>query len=339
MRGNAERPGPERHSGTMSAVALQRALGCCFLSRFSLSAILTLTSLFMSGCAQQDSCGPAEQIKHLDALTALPPHSLGVLPVTRLNALCAQGLGIGPVKPDSEECQRTLRTWVGRVRSETDRHLYRFRQKPAEYEHSEGFFRMLMLSVVLAEDFNVHYDPQRKDSPAQTRPEDTFFGDPEAVFIHGLLGPDRRGTCSSLPVLYVAVGRELGYPLKLVTTKGHLFVRWEGAGERFNIEATSHGLNRFDDEYYRHWPFEVSAAEEKAEGYLKSLSPPEELAVFLSIRGMCLRHQGRISEAAEAFQTAARLAPNCTSYRAMAVELQRRSAARHASTRLTNTKL
>ena len=33
----------------------------------------------------------------------------------------------------------------------------------------------------------------------------------------------------------MAVGRRLGYPLKLVTTKGHLFVRWEGAGERFNI--------------------------------------------------------------------------------------------------------
>ena len=30
-----------------------------------------------------------------------------------------------------------------------------------------------------------------------------------------------RGTCSSLPVLQVAVGRRLGYPLKLVTTKGH----------------------------------------------------------------------------------------------------------------------
>lgn len=34
------------------------------------------------------------------------------------------------------------------------------------------------------------------------------------------------------------------YPLKLVTTKGHLFVRWEGTGERSNVEATSHGLNR-----------------------------------------------------------------------------------------------
>ena len=101
------------------------------------------------------------------------------------------------------------------------------------------------------------------------------------------------GTCSSLPVLQVAVGRRLGYPLKLVTTKGHLFVRWEDAHERFNIEAAGRGVNRFTDDYYRHWPFELAPAEEVAEGYLKSLTPPEELAVFLSIRGMCLREAGR----------------------------------------------
>jgi regulator of sirC expression with transglutaminase-like and TPR domain len=151
---------------------------------------------------------------------------------------------------------------------------------------------------------------------------DGFFADSRSVFLHGLLGPERVGTCSSLPVLYVAIGRQLGYPLKLVTTRGHLFVRWEGAGERFNIEATGHGLNRFDDEYYRHWPFEVSKAEESAEGYLKSLTPPEELGVFLSIRGMCLRDLGRQAETADAFAIASRLAPDCRSYRQMLLSLQ-----------------
>lgn len=44
-------------------------------------------------------------------------------------------------------------------------------------------------------------------------------------------------------MLYVAIGRRLGYPLKLVECKGHLFVRWEDAKERFNIEGTSRGLH------------------------------------------------------------------------------------------------
>lgn len=215
----------------------------------------------------------------------------------------------------------TLGKWAGRVRTETERHLYRFKHNPAEFENSEGFFRMLMLVVVLAEDFGVRYDPQKRVDPTSARMDDGFFAEPRDVFIHGLLGPERRGTCSSLPVMYVAIGRELGYPLKLVTTKGHLFVRWQDKKERFNIEAASHGLNRFSDDYYRHWPFEVSTAEEAAEGYLKSLTPAEELAAFLSIRGMCLRESGRLKEAAEAFATAAKLAPGCRSYKTIQATL------------------
>ena len=120
----------------------------------------------------------------------------------------------------------------------------------------------------------------------------------------------------------------MGYPLKLVTAKAHLFVRCEGAGERFNIEAAGKGVNKFTDDYYRHWPLEITPAEEAAEGYLTSLTPPEELAVFLSIRGMCLREAGRLPEAADAFAAAARLAPACRGYQAMADSLRASGAKR-----------
>ncbi len=46
-----------------------------------------------------------------------------------------------------------------------------------------------------------------------------------------------------MPVLYVAIGRRLGYPLELVTTKGHVFACWEDSNDRFNIEGTNEGLN------------------------------------------------------------------------------------------------
>jgi len=236
--------------------------------------------------------------------------------IGKMNLICAEGL------PDAAGFSvggslATLDTMADRVRHETERHLYRFQRNPSEFENSPGFFRMLMLAVVLAEDFGITYDDQRKAGPADSRANDRFFADPDAVFLTGLLGPHHRGTCSSMPVLYVAVGRRLGYPLKLASTKGHLFVRWDGAGERFNIEATGHGINRLDDDYYRHWPFEITAAEEGAEGYLKSFTPAQELAAFLSIRGMCLREAGRLSEAAEAFSTASRLNPNCPGYARM----------------------
>jgi hypothetical protein len=254
-------------------------------------------------------------------LLSLSPERLAGVPITRMNLLCAQGLS-GSAVPDFEACLGSVKAWAMRVQSETERHRYRFRQNPAEYEHSEGFFRMLMLAVVLAEDFGIHYSTQRKSDPANARADDGFFAEARDVFLTGLLGPEHQGTCSSLPVLYVAVGRELGYPLKLVTTKGHMFARWEGGGERFNVEATGQGLNRFDDEYYRHWPFEVTRAEEAAEGYLKPLTAPEELAVFLSIRGMCLREAGNVPEAAKAFAAAIHLAPTCQGYQMMLTNLE-----------------
>ncbi|MFO1511508.1 MAG: transglutaminase family protein [Verrucomicrobiota bacterium] len=204
--------------------------------------------------------------------------------------------------------------WAKRVRTETERHLYRFRAKPAEFENSEGYFRMLMMAVVFYEDFNVHYNPERVSSPQNINPNDRFFADSQDIFLHGLIGSRRMGTCSSLPVLYAAVGRRLGYPLKLVTTKAHLFLRWEDGKERFNLEATGRGMNRYDDDHFKKWPFTVSEEEIRAEGYLKSLTAAEELAVFLSLRGNCLKEGGRMEEAATCYAQAARLAPGSRSY-------------------------
>ncbi len=261
----------------------------------------------------------------------LPPANLSNLSICELNLLCASGLSAGN-EPDIKQCLATVEAWAQHVRSETERHLYRYDRNPAEFENSPGYFRMLMLAVVLAEDCGVHYDPERMGGPETARMDDRFFADPHKVFLHGLLGPERVGTCSSLPVLYVAIGRQLGYPLKLATTKGHLFVRWEGAEERFNVEASSRGSNRFDDDHYRHWPFEISPVEEQTEGYLQSLTPAGELSAFLSIRGMCLREAGRLPEAAKSFAAAARLSPQCHGYQALLADLQKALARQTAST-------
>lgn len=246
----------------------------------------------------------------------MPHEQLARMDVAQLNMLCAEGLP-GCEQVGISNTLSLLDNWAARVKSETTRHAYRFERSPAEFENSRGFYKLLMLGVVLAEDYRVHYRTDRQVSPNLATMNDGFFADARDVFLPGLLGESRAGTCSSMPVLYVAIGRRLGYPLKLVTTKGHLFVRWDGEAERFNLEVTGNGLNRFSDDYYRHWPFEVSNGEVAAEGYLKSLTPAEELAVFLSIRAMCLRETSRVNEAADAFAAAAKLAPNVQSYQMM----------------------
>ena len=255
------------------------------------------------------------------SLLNAPSSTSRLVDVAKMNLLIGQDLAVAR-EIEVNQCLSRLDQWATRVQSETARHQPRFTRNPTEFEHSQGFFKMLMMTVVLAEDFGVHYVSNRQIDPASAADGDGFFANPSDVFLQGVLGTKRGGTCSSLPVLHVAIGRRLGYPLKLVTTKGHLFVRWEGRGERFNLEVSGQGLNRFDDAYYRKWPFPVTDEEVAAEGYLKSLTAPEELAVFLSIRGMCLREAGRRQEAADAFASAARFAPNCRSYKRMELQLR-----------------
>lgn len=252
------------------------------------------------------------------------PAEIETLDIGLVNALCAQGLP-GAENLDIQDCLRTLDGWATRVKAETERHFYRFRAHPEQFENSEGYFRMLMMAVVLYEDFGVRYNPARISSPANLDPNDKFFADSKDIFIHGLCGDRRMGTCSSMPVLFIAIGRRLDYPLKLVTTKAHLFARWESPTERFNVEATGKGMNRYDDEHFKHWPFEVTEQEIKIDGYLRSLTPVEELGVFLSLRGHCLKEAGRLTEAKLCYAEAARLVPNLRAYHALVADFASKS--------------
>ena len=186
---------------------------------------------------------------------------------------------------------------------------------------------MLIMAVVLYEDYGVRYNPARIVMPGNIDPNDHFFADSRDIFLHGLLEGRKQGTCSSLPVLYIAVGRRLGYPLKLVTTKAHLFLRWESATERFDMEATGKGMNRYDDEHFKQWPFPVSDEEIRTEGFLKSLTSAEELAVFLSLRGNCLKESGRREEAASCYAAAIKLTQNWNAYRTLLADVQNKPGA------------
>ncbi len=237
----------------------------------------------------------------LAELLALAPHELETVDIARMNLLSAEGLP-GSETLDIESTLRTLDIWAGKVATETARYEPRFIRNPAEYNNSRADFCMLALITVLQLDLGVHYNEARVSNPS--------FDDSRDQFIHGMVGCDNGGTCVSMPVLYMAIGRRLGYPLRLVQAKEHVFVRWDDpAGERLNIEGAGRGMNTYPDSHYRKWPKPI-ADEEVARGeYLKSLSPSEELAVFLAARGHCFAENERYAEALTAFREAARRLP------------------------------
>jgi len=197
---------------------------------------------------------------------------------------------------------RRLDGWARLVAAKTDRWLPRFDHAPADFDGSLPKFRMLALVTVLQRDLGVRYDPACQEGPYCAL-------DSRTLFLHGLL-EGQGGTCATMPVLYVAVGRRLGYPLFLVHAAEHFFVRWEEpGGERFNIEATTLGFTPRDDEHYRHWPKPIRDEDVRRGLFLRNLTPEEEYAAFLRLRGQCRLDHLWTAAALEAFSRAQALRP------------------------------
>jgi hypothetical protein len=234
-------------------------------------------------------------------LVRLPEAELARLDVAAVNLACAADLpNAGPI--DVPECLRRLDHYAEGVQRYTEPRLSVFRQRPAVYDHSEGIFRVVCLVAVLQRQFGVRYNPAKI-------PDDAPFGPPDS-FIHGaLLG--EWGTCATLPVVYAAVGRRLGYPLRLVSARSHCFVRWGvPGGERFNIEVNAKGTDAPPDDHYRKGRYEVTPEQERAFCFLRSKTPRMELAYFMAQRAHCWLDLGRHKEAAESFAWAWVLGPD-----------------------------
>lgn len=237
----------------------------------------------------------------LDELLSLTPDELARVDLALMNLLCAEGL------PGSEWLSiplilQTLDQWAERVRLETLAYEPRFHRNHAENFNSEADFRMLTLVTVLERDLGVRYNPKRVRDPD--------FGSSKDLFIHGLVNSDNGGTCASMPVLNAIIARRLGYPVRLVQAKEHLFSRWDDPkGERLNIDSAGMGMNTMDDAFYREWPKPISDEEISRGDYLKSLSIEEDLAVFLAARGHCLFDHGQFEDALAAYREAVNRMP------------------------------
>jgi len=249
--------------------------------------------------------------------------------VALLNLAAASGLP-GTESLDVPLYLEKLDDWAERVKHETLRHMYRFAPKskrpPSEFDYgnSLGRFCCYILLQVLQEDCGVAYNPDRKFDPN--------FGDPADLFIHGVLDENGNGgTCATIPVVYVAVARRLGYPVHLVETKGHLFFRWDDPQgtvirwdiantqfqippDRFNVEGAGEGIGYFDDSHYIQWPTLWKESDFAHGRYLRSKTLKESFAGFLVLRGECFWEYKNWAETLKAYHHARRLVPEDQRY-------------------------
>lgn len=251
--------------------------------------------------------------KTLKELLALSPTDMDKCDIGLMNLLCAEGLP-GSENLNVGDCLKKLDGLATKVKFDTDRHFYRYREHPEQFRNSLGYYQMMILGQVLVEDLGIEYKPELAEYLREGKAPTygVFNSDSKNIFIHGLLSGNHNGTCASMPVLLAAVANRLGYPVNLAGAKLHIYARYEDYnGKHFNIEPTvTEGFLTPSDEEYKTEQFASTEEEIRDYGWLRPYSKAEVLSQFLGHRSACLGIAKRYEEAREMALKSASLAPD-----------------------------
>ena len=225
--------------------------------------------------------------------------------VAVLNLAAAEGLPGGPTPLQERDCVDHLDHYARTVADYTNRRLPDFEKCAKDYDYSEAKFRVVLMVSMLQKTHGVRYNPAKIAADTIHTAADSF--------VHGpLVGAG--GTCASLPVVYAAVARRLGYPLRLVGCKQHVFCRWESLLDRFNVEVNERGTDSPPDGFYRQGLYQFEPEREQFHRFLVTRTVSEEFADFVTQRGYLWIDENDFRQALEAFAWACKLAPLNKSY-------------------------
>jgi hypothetical protein len=219
-----------------------------------------------------------------------PGDFLDKVDIGSLNIMAALGLP-GTENLDVRNSVEKLKTWAKHVWAFTEDQFYLFEHSPEQFGNSLAHYRMWALLTCLQQ----YYGFRCNVAPGE---EDDFYtANPGNFFIHDLLS-GYGGSGLNMPILCLAIGRRLNYPLHLVCAKGHNFLRWEEHdGHYFNIECTLQDFQPLEDKYYRDWPKPISDIDLWSRLYFQNLPSTTLVAQFLCHRVQCLINFLRMGEA------------------------------------------
>ena len=241
--------------------------------------------------------------------------------IGRMNLICANEASPGN-DIDIERQLRKLDEWAEHCRREEVRFRKKFEKNPKRYDSSYAKFKAINLVLTIKEDFNCRYQMNLVESGEVAKINSpAFFKNYDDVFVSGLLRK-RRGTCSSYPVLIVALGRRLGYPISMKATFGHMFCEWNDGVERFNIDTNGEGVDTPTDDWFLKGSlskiYGIKEPTTKDDYYMRPLDNWESLGFFIETIGYCHEANRRIGPALQVYNLALRYLPNSTNLRRLA---------------------
>lgn len=285
---------------------------------------LLLLAVLSCGCRKAKEFQLDDEVKPVTEreLMEMQKGDLERVDIARMNIICARAAFQGK-GPDIDACLRQIDVWAERVKKAETVYRKAFERNPARYDNSYAKFRAVNLVLTIKEDFKCRYQRALIESGAMNDVQSPrFFRNPDDVFITGLLR-NRRGTCSSYPVLIASLGRRLGYPIYLKMSYGHLFCFWDDGVERFNLDTNGEGVDTPSDGYYFSDPIhglKGRTSDEMAnDRVMVRLDNRDVLGVFLETAGYSLEAQRALPEAQGHYLAALRFRPKCLNLQRLAV--------------------
>jgi hypothetical protein len=155
---------------------------------------------------KQNKAADRTAVPTLGQICASPDDFLAKLDVAAINLICASGL------PGAEVIQLDANlAWLNdaadKVRLETERNYVQFLGNPSAFDYSQAKFCIRILITVLQRQCGVRYNPKWQGITSGSPIPRDFGRSAVDLFIHSIID-GAGGTCGSLPVLYVAVGRD-----------------------------------------------------------------------------------------------------------------------------------
>lgn len=184
----------------------------------------------------------AERGDWLHQLVKCSDGELAQRDIAESHLACARGLP-GTEDLDISACLQRLDKWAALVRVGIGNALANRTKFPEFDELSSAEYQVVTIFSVLYRHLGLTLNVDFNEDPYDG-------SDPRDHFMHAVLMDGYPATCCTAPVIFTAVGRRLGFPIKLVKTREHLFCRWDDGDERFNIEATNQGYFRYSDNDY-----------------------------------------------------------------------------------------
>lgn len=214
-------------------------------------------------------------------LMALPDAELEKVDIVEMSVAVAREIS-GCENLDYQHYKQVVDGWASDVSRWMTVAEGNFEKSPQEWRNDINFFRLGLLATYLTRERGVRY--HEKYSQEQKDGKNSKYEEPGAVLVHGLIDT-LRGTCATMPVLHVAIGRRLGWPVSLASVGPHYVCRYDDGKVHYNIEATYTGpgfVADSDQDYIKNDGLPQKAVTTGSD--FRSLTAREMLGVFVGMR-------------------------------------------------------